>query len=205
MLDLDFNQLRILVNEATQKTYIDYILAASQIAVPLAAILLSYGTIRSHARRVTIEKLAEQDVSRLFLSADYFFQYSDNINLFFFLHMKLLDKYAKNQPTSSSFESKWIAASEAVYENIANVRKASFMLSSLGEASLAEKIDLYRDSSTNLRKKIFDFAEQHVVNQTTEIEKFVIEIEAQKKALSSIQEEILLEIVAANRRLKKKA
>ena len=99
-------QIAEIIRAATEKSTIDYALLLLQAATPLAVIIFSYISLRSHIKRVASEKLIEKDIERLYQSTDLFFDYADKINLFYSLEIKHLEKILEEKTPEESFTDK---------------------------------------------------------------------------------------------------
>lgn len=196
-------QIAEIIRAATEKSTIDYALLLLQAATPLAVIIFSYVSLRSHIKRVASEKLIEKDIERLYQSTDLFFDYADKINLFYSLEIKYLEKILEEKTPEESFTDKRTSASDAVFKSFESIRKCSLILASLGEKKLSKKIDKYRENSIELRKKIFDLESIARTLSKTEQLQNIETIKAQKEGLIKNKERCLMKISKAHRRYKK--
>lgn len=203
MLDLTFEQISLLIDQAGRKSLFDYIALLGQTIIPLAAMALSYKSIKSHARNIATEKVLEKEINRLYQSADCFFEYSDKANLYFSLSIRKITTKDIAKDEITSFEKKLQDASDAMYESITAIKKSIFMLNSLEESELAKKIDKFREESIKLRKKILDSNDSQK-NSPANKAQFLSIITNEKEKLYQLREEILSEVSQANKRLKRK-
>jgi|GEM_PF-5297406 len=204
MLDLNADQIERLIELAGQKSFFDYLSLFLQTLVPLGALVFGYSTLKTHARRITAEKLIEKDIDRLYQSVDHFFEYADKINLFFSLQLTKINKRHQGKPVEESLDTKLKTASDLVYENIANVRKASFILSSLGKPEIARKLDNFRDETIQIRKSIFNSLDSLGAYPTTsQIETLINYISTEKERASKLRDECLFDLSKISNELKK--
>lgn len=203
MLDLNADQIEYLIEIAGQKSFFDYLSLFLQTLVPLGALAFGYSTLKTHARRITTEKLIEKDIDRLYQSVDHFFEYADKINLFFSLQLTKINKLHQRKPIEGSLDTKLTTTSDMVYANIANVRKASFILNSLGKPEIAKKLDHFRDETINIRKAIFNSLDSMGESPSeSQLESLINFISTEKDRASSLRNECLSELSKISNELK---
>ncbi|QNF21624.1 hypothetical protein FT688_20710 [Aeromonas hydrophila] len=156
MENITYVQLLRLIEEATAKSFFDYISLIISSTVTLLAVGMSYFFFKNHARQVTNEKIIEKEVEKLYEAVDCLFEFCNAIELYFSMKEKSLNRIKKGEKIEGSFKEKVEAATDGVYSTLTNVHKASFILRALGELNTASKIDIYRSNVIQLRKEIYD-------------------------------------------------
>lgn len=168
MEHLSFEQMKELIAIATDKGTFDYYSIGVSSLVTLIAVGMSYFFFSKHAVQVINEKVIEKEVEKLYEAVDSFFKFSDAAGLSFSLHEKMFGMLVAKKTPPDDFMDKFDAALNGVFDNIREIRKASFLLRALGENDVAIEIDTYREEAIKLRKELHFLMEEYKNTQDIE-------------------------------------
>lgn len=196
MDNITYEQLLLLIEEATSKSVFDYMSLIISSTVTLLAVGMSYFFFKNHALQVTNEKIIEKEVEKLYEAVDCLFEFCNAIELYFSMKEKSLNRINKGEEIEGSFKVKVVAATDGVYSTLTHVHKASFILRALGELDTASKIDSYRSDAIQLRKEIYA-AELNIASSdgTKKLQKLLDEYASRVSELNK-QKDLCLNAVA---------
>lgn len=197
MEQLNFQQLKELIELATATSTVTYALLISPTLISILALLLNYVIFRRHSNQYTTERIIEKEVEKLYQAVDCFFEYADTANLFFSMQEKNLENRAegKEKYSSDGFKEKLKKATEDFHEKIHQIQKAIFLLQALGENQISTQIKTYREKTITLRKSIFEILQELETKcNPAKAEQFRNTLLTEKSQLEKLKDDCLNEI-----------
>ncbi|MEW8256323.1 MAG: hypothetical protein AB2747_18340 [Candidatus Thiodiazotropha taylori] len=155
MSDIDAELVREVVEQLTAKTWYDYLPILLSSAAPLMAVAMSFFYFNKQHLQNAKEKIIEKDINRLYEAADLFFSYADSFSLYLSMTQKKGEYMFRDLDVPQTLDEKAHAAADEFSTKISSVFRSYSILRSLGEKDVADKIELYRKDSIDLKKKIF--------------------------------------------------
>lgn len=203
MADLTTESYKIVLEIAKDKNWLDYLALYAPSIVALGSIVLTGYIYKNQNKNNIKESIIRDDISRLYLAADYFFEFSDAAGLFISIKKYHYHRIANDQPIDEEFEERLRINSKALADSFSKLHHSTFMLSSLGFKDLADKIEKHSRKVVLLRAKTFNVAEKLEKQAITKIAivKLEKEFEREQKKLASEKDEYVQEIIASKKLL----
>ncbi|HAS6741142.1 TPA: hypothetical protein GRI37_22855 [Vibrio parahaemolyticus] len=203
MEHLTYEQLLLLVEKATEKSFFDYITLVVSSAVTLLAVGMSYFFFKNHSNQVTNEKVIEKEVEKLYEAVDCLFEFCNAVDLYLSMKEKSLSRLQKGEVIDGSFKTKVDEATDGVFARFKYAHKASFILRALGEREVSSKIDVYRSDAIQLRKEIY-LIELNISNTDgiEQLENFLVTYASRVSVLSKQKDQCLDAVAQCKKRIK---
>jgi hypothetical protein len=203
VIDLNYDQISNLIDLASNKDIYDWVTLLLPNFITITTIITSYYYFTKQAKQITLERIIEKEVDRLYEAADLFFSYSNAVGLYFSMSEKEFHRIATDKEMEESFTEKLKESSGNVYNSFANMHKAEFIMNSLGETTIAVKLKKYRESTIEYRESIFKILESYRKDKSLQlINEFLANYDNKTKAIEKQKLELLKEIADAKPRLK---
>ncbi len=203
MEQLTYEQLLLLIEKATEKSFFDYITLVVSSAVTLLAVGMSYFFFKNHSNQVTNEKVIEKEVEKLYEAVDCLFEFCNAVDLYLSMKEKSLSRLQKGETIDGSFKTKVDEATDGVFASFRHAHKASFILRALGEREVSSKIDIYRSDAIQLRKEIY-LIELNISNidGIERLEAFLVTYASRVSILSKQKDQCLDAVAQCKKRIK---
>lgn len=199
MTDLTTADIKSIIEIVKDKNCLDYLLLYAPSIVALGSLVLTGYIYKNQNKNNIKESIIRDDISRLYLAADYFFEFSDAAGLFLSIKKYHYHRLANNKIIDDEFKERLELNSKALADSFTKLHHATFILSSLGFEELAEKIEKHSRQVVSLRAKTYDVAEKLEKNRITKlmIAKLEKEFEREQKKLAEEKDMYIQEIIAS--------
>lgn len=194
MYNVNYEKIEQIVKLAVDTSVSDYLIQALPSIVAIVSLLLSGYIYKQQSKKNIAESIVRDDIARLYEAADNFFEFSDAASAFFSYKKYEYKRLIKDQEIDKEFLAHIRAKNEKLQDSFSNVHRAAFMLSSLGNDDLAEKLVLHHDEIVDLRAKIFEFEQSD--EDKVSIEEFTVLISARKNKFAEEKKQYTKSILA---------
>lgn len=205
-MDINFEQMKALVEMVTKKDWVDYITSIGSLISSLAIILLTCYIFFKTPNQAARGKIYEKEVDLLYKAFDYFCLFADAVGLYTSNKNRKYKKLSTpdNKPLEESFSQKEKDSSENVYITFKEQNMASSLLHSIGAFECKKWVDSYKEETVKLRKLIIEFETDSHLLDSKKYKDMAANIEEIRIELDNIKSNFFEEIRKFKEEIKKK-
>ncbi|USD52378.1 hypothetical protein J4N37_24905 [Vibrio sp. SCSIO 43153] len=160
-LNIDHEKLEQIISNAiaqlSDKGFYDYFTVVVPSLLTIAVIIQSIYFFKKTNQQHSKQFVAEKELERVYEAIDCFFRFCDSSGLYFSLEKYKHRRLSEKSIIDESFANKITKANLEVTSSFTYIKRAVFILHSLGFSDLAHHLTRYESSVINLRRNIIEF------------------------------------------------
>lgn len=160
-LNIDSEKLENIVSNAiaqlSDKGFYDYFTIIVPSLLTIAVIIQSIYFFKKSNEQHSRQFIAEKELERVYEATDCFFKFCDSSGLYFSLEKYKHRRLSEALSIDTDFAQKISQANIDVTLSFTHIKRAIFILHSLGFSDLARDLAKYENSVINLRRNIIEF------------------------------------------------